>query len=132
MIFISALTSDDTRGEGFAILGAMMTTLGMLFFLQSVFNMWASWAYAWSLLAPTSIGAAQVIYGMRKNRDNLMENGKKLMQVGLTMFVIFFIFFEIILRISGINFIPFGLPAIPVGLILLGFVIVLRAFFNRK
>ncbi|NMB61746.1 MAG: hypothetical protein GYA18_05330 [Chloroflexi bacterium] len=132
VLFISSLTSADGHGEGLAILGSMMMMLGAIFLFQYVFNMWASWAYAWALLAPTSIGIAQVIYGKQKNRDGLVKNGTNLIEIGLTMFIIFFIFFELLLNISDKNLIPFGLPAFPVALIALGLFVILRAILRKK
>jgi hypothetical protein len=132
VIFLSALSSQDGHAEGLAILGSMLMALGILFLLQHIFDMWASWAYAWALLAPTSIGVAQVIYGKQCKRDSLVKNGKGLIEVGLTMFFIFFVFFELILNISGKNLIPFGLPAFPVALIVLGIFVILRAILRTK
>ncbi len=94
--------------------------------------MWASWAYAWALIAPTSIGVAQVIFGKQHNRDSIVKNGKGLIEVGLTLFLVFFVFFELILNISGKNLIPFGLPAFPVALIVLGVFVILRSVLKKK
>jgi hypothetical protein len=94
--------------------------------------MWASWSYTWALLAPTSIGLAQIVYGKNKNRDALVENGNKLVEVGLTLFFVFFIFFEVLFNVSGKNLIPFGLPAFPVALILLGVFVMVRAYVRSK
>lgn len=132
ILFISSLTSADGHGEGLAILGSMMMMLGAIFLFQYIFDMWASWVYVWALLAPTSIGIAQVVYGKQKSRNSLVKNGKNLIEVGLTMFIVFFIFFELMLNISGKNLIPFGLPAFPVALIALGIFIILRAILRSK
>ncbi|MGV8026865.1 MAG: hypothetical protein AB2L18_09940 [Anaerolineaceae bacterium] len=132
LLFWSAVTSHDSHAEGLAILGSMMMTLGLIFLLQQLFGMWASWAYAWALLAPTSIGVAQVFYGKQQNRASIVKNGKGLIEVGLTMFFIFFVFFELILNISGKNLIPVGLPAFPVALIVMGIFIILRTVLRKK
>lgn len=132
VLFLSALSSQDSHAEGVAILGSMMAALGVIFLLQQMLNMWASWAYAWALLAPTSIGVAQVIFGKQHNRDSLVKNGKGLIEVGLTLFFIFFVFFELILNISGKNFIPFGVPAFPVALIVLGIFVIVRSVLRKK
>lgn len=131
-LVLSALNSDDGHGEGLAILGMMLITLGTLFFLQQILHMWASWSYAWALLAPTSIGIAQIVYGKNKNRDALVKNGSKLVEVGLTLFFVFFIFFEVLFNVSGKNLVPFGLPAFPVALILLGVFVMVRAYLRSK
>lgn len=132
VIFWSALSSQDARAEGWAIFGSMMVALGIVFLLQQLLDMWASWAYAWALIAPTSIGVAQVIFGKQHNRDSIVKNGKGLIEVGLTLFLVFFVFFELILNISGKNLIPFGLPAFPVALIVLGVFVILRSVLKKK
>lgn len=131
-LFLSALNSRDSHGEGLAILGSMLMMLGTIFFLQQVLHMWASWSYVWALLAPTSIGIAQIAYGKKQNRDALVKNGNRLVEVGLTLFLVFFIFFEVMLNVSGKNLIPFGLPAFPVALILLGVFVMVRAFLRSR
>ncbi len=132
ILFLSANSSQDSHAEGLAILGSMMMALGFIFLLQSALNMWASWAYAWTLLAPTSIGIAQVIFGRQHDRDALVKNGNRLIEIGLTMFFIFFVFFELLLNISGKNLIPAGLPTFPITLVVLGLFIVVRSILRRR
>jgi len=131
LVFIASLSTKSSSGEGLAILGGILTTLGLMFLVQSVFDVWASWAYAWALLAPTSIGFSQIIYGSSKGQDSIVKTGRRLVNIGLTIFVIGFIFFELVLNISGIS-LPFGLPTIPVALILIGLFILIRAIFSKR
>lgn len=132
VIFLSALSSDSSSSEGFVILGSILTMLGLIFLAQTVLNLWASWAYAWALLAPTSIGIGQMIYGIRKQRDGIVQTGKHLATIGLTIFAVGFIFFELILNISNIGFARFGLPTFPIALILLGAFILARALIQKR
>jgi hypothetical protein len=132
MMFISALNAKDGRGESLAIFGSMTMMLGVMFFFQQTLDMWASWSYSWALLAPTSIGIAQMVYGKQRDRDGLVRNGRNLVEVGLTLFVVFFVFFEVLLNVSGKNLIPFDLPAFPVALILLGIFVMVRTLFRSK
>ncbi len=132
VIFLSALSSDSSSSEGFVILGSILIMLGLIFFAQTVLNLWASWAYAWALLAPASIGIGQMIYGTRKQRDGIVQTGKHLATIGLTIFAVGFIFFELILNISNIGFARFGLPTFPIALILLGAFILARALIQKR
>lgn len=132
VLFLSANSSKDSHAEGLAILGSMMMTLGIIFLGQILLNMWASWAYAWTLLAPTSIGVAQVVFGKQHDREGLVKNGNRLIEIGLTMFFFFFVFFEILLNISGKNLIPGNLPAFPTALIVLGIFVIMRSILRRK
>lgn len=132
VIFLSALSSESSSSEGFVVLGSILTMLGLVFLAQTVLDLWASWAYAWSLIAPTSIGIGQMIYGARKGRDGIVQTGKHLATIGLTMFAVGFIFFELVLNISNIGFARFGLPTLPMALILLGVIILARALLQKR
>lgn len=132
LVFLSALSSDDQHGEGLAILGSILTTLGLVFLGQSLFNLWASWAYIWALVAPTSIGIGQLIYGTHKGRESIRESGKRLINIGLMMFLIGFVFFEIILGLSGFGLNRFGIPVFPMVLIFLGGFILIRSVMRRR
>ena len=132
IIFISALDSESPTSEGFAVLGSILSMLGFVFLIQSVLDLWASWAYAWSLVAPTSIGLGQMIYGTRKGREPIVRTGKQLATIGLTIFAIGFIFFELVLNINNIGFPSFGLPSLPMTLILVGIIVLVRALLQKR
>ena len=133
LVFLTALSTESSSGEGLSILGGILTMLGIVFLVQSTTGWWASWAYAWALIAPTSVGFAQIVYGTRKDRDAIVQSGNRLVNIGLTMFAIGFVFFELILGVSGFGLRRFGLPVFPMMLIFAGLVIVFRSFKkNRK
>ncbi len=133
LVFLTALSTDSSSGEGLSILGGILTSLGALFLAQSITGLWASWAYAWALIAPTSVGFAQMVYGERKGRDAIVQSGRRLVNIGLTIFAIGFVFFELILGISGFGLGRFGLPVFPMMLIFVGLVILVRSYLrNRK
>ncbi len=132
LVFFSAVSSDSASGEGLAILGAILTALGLIFLVQQVTGLWASWAYAWALVAPTSIGVAQMIYGKRKDRDLIVQSGRRLINLGLAMFAIGFVFFELIIGINGFGINNFGLPVFPILLIFAGIIILIRALSKSR
>ncbi len=132
LIFLSALSTESSSGEGLSILGGILSTLGFVFLAQSVTGLWASWAYAWALIAPTSIGVSQMVYGMRKDRDSIVQSGRRLANIGLTIFSAGFIFFEVILGISGFGLRSFGIPVFPMMLILLGGFILIVSFMRSR
>lgn len=131
IIFVSALNMEG-GGDGLAIVGGILATLGGLFLVQSLTDFWASWAYAWSLVAPTSIGLSQWIFGTVKRNDSMVSHGQQLVKVGLTIFAIGFIFFELVLGIDGFSLTRFGLPALPIALIVVGVFILLQALLVKK
>ena len=132
IFFIAINDRTGARGEGIAILGGILTTLGLLFLVQSVTGTWASWAYAWSLIAPTSVGISQIIYGSIKKDDGMVSTGKRITRMGLIIFVIGFIFFELVIGLNGFGLERFGLPTIPVVLIVFGVLILIREIFFRR
>lgn len=111
-------------GEGLTVAGTLITTTGLLLLYQNSFNHWQSWAYAWALVAPTSVGLAQTLYGSRhKMHAGLVNDGRKLLKIGLGLFATGFVFFELIIGISG-----FGLGSMgwPILLIVVGGFLLLR------
>lgn len=132
LVFVSALVSESSSGEGLSILGAILTSLGLIFLFQSVTGFWASWAYIWALVAPTSIGVAQIVYGTRKDRESIVQSGRKLVNLGLIFLAIGFVFFELIIGISGFGIGNLGLPVIPVMMVFIGAVILVRALIKNR
>jgi hypothetical protein len=123
LLFLAALAVEDAAGEAMVAVGSIITMVGLILLFQSVSGYWATWAYAWALVAPTSIGLGHLIYGRLKNRPKLMQSGRDLTRVGLVIFVVAAVFFELIIGISG-----FGLGGFiwPVLLIVLGLYLLLR------
>ena len=116
------------NGEPLAILGSMTTTLGLMLFYQSVTGHWASWAYSWALLAPTSIGAGLWLYGSRKDRPDMVSSGKTVVTVGLIIFLVGAVFFEMLLGISHLGGILTPLLLIGLG----GFLLFKNIFSKEK
>ena len=132
LVFLSAISSESKSGEGLSIVGGILGTLGIVFLMQSITGLWASWAYIWALVAPTSIGLSQMVYGNLKNRDTIAESGWRLTKIGLSIFAIGFFFFEVVLGISGFGLARFGLPVFPMILILIGAIVLARSFFRTR
>lgn len=128
IFFIFSLTA-TSEGEGFAIVGSIMTVLGLLFLYQSTFDHWESWAYAWALIGPTAVGLGQIVYGTLKGKQNTVKSGWDVTKIGLGMFAIGFIFFELILNISGLRF---GLMGWSILLIAVGVIVLLRALLTNS
>ncbi len=128
LVFLSALSSESSSGEGLSIVGGILSMLGFVFLMQTITGLWASWAYIWALVAPTSIGLSQMVYGNLKNRDAIAASGWRLTKIGLSIFVIGFLFFELIIGISRFGL---GLPVFPMILIFAGAIMLARSFFTR-
>jgi hypothetical protein len=115
-------------GEGLAGFASIVTTVGLLLFYQNVTGHWESWSYAWALVAPTSIGVGQVLYGALKGRQDKVKEGLDVARIGGIMFLIGAVFFELVIGISGFGLGRFGWPLV---LIVVGLFVLVRNLVGR-
>jgi hypothetical protein len=115
LLFVFALTTGGSAGEGLAIFASMVTMTGTLLLYQNTFDHFQSWAYAWALVVPTSIGLGQIIYGSIKGREQTVRNGRRVATIGGAIFLVGAVFFELIIGISG-----FGLGRYAGAILLIG------------
>lgn len=101
LLFFAGMIAGGKEAGGLAIPGSLFTMLGLLFLFQNTFNHWASWAYAWALLAPTSIGIGLMIFGKWSDKPGLYQPGWLLMIIGLTIFLAMGAFFELVVGFAG-------------------------------
>jgi hypothetical protein len=118
LLFMASFVFERQAGLTLAIFGGMVTAAGGLLFFQNVFDLYASWAYAWALVAPTSMGVAKLIYGALRGLGDEVKSGLRLSGIGFAIFVIGGFFFELVIGINGFNL---GLswfcwPALLIGL----------------
>ena len=114
-LFAFALSLRHEAGEGLAVAGSIVTTVGLVLLYQNTTGYWQSWAYAWALVGPTASGASLMIYGAVRGKDTATKSGRDVFRVGIIMFAIGAIFFELIIGISG-----FGLGRMAWALALVG------------
>ncbi len=128
LAFVFALSLEEKAGKWLAHVGSVITMAGFLLLYQNTFKHFESWAYAWALVLPTSIGIGQLIYGSLKNLESVVANGKRYIKYGITIFAVGFIFFELVIGISGfgLNKIVFGGYFFPLLLMALGTFFIFR------
>jgi len=128
--FFIGMVLAGKRGSGLAIPGSIITVSGLLLFIQNTFDLWVTWAYAWALLI-SATGLGLVIMNIYHKRVGLRRVGGLIIGIGLTLFVLFGVLFEIILNISGTNM-QTGI-FLGGGLVLLGlFIILSRPLFSKR
>ena len=129
LLFILALFMEYS-GENMAIAGAMVTTAGLILLYQNAFDNFESWAYGWALVAPTSIGLGQIVYGKLRGVKETVSKGISLTKTGIALFLVGAAFFELVVGISG-----FGLVLDRLGwaalLIAVGLIILISGFKAR-
>ena len=55
-LLIASFAVPPRGGLGLAIPGAIIATVGLILWFQSAYDAYATWVYAWALVAPTAPG----------------------------------------------------------------------------
>ncbi len=116
-------------GLGLAIPGAIVTMVGLILWVQEAYGLYATWAYAWALVAPTAPGLGMLLYGIVHRDGELARDGLRTTLVGLGLFLGFMLFFEGVIGLSG-SPIPNLDEVLPYALIGLGVLLVVLSFIG--
>jgi hypothetical protein len=119
-------------GTGAAIPGGILTMVGLVLAYQSSTGHWASWAYAWALVAPGGVGLGLFLQGLRERNMGLIKQGRSLMFIAALIFMIGFVFFESILHVSGIDDVLVVKAALPALFIVIGIILLARSIQNSR
>ena len=116
-MFLSAFILEREAGVTLTIFGGMVTMTGVILMIQNLFDLYATWAYAWALIAPTSMGLAKLLYGTLRGLGDEVTNGLAMTGVGAGIFVVAGAFFELIIDINGfgLNVSWLCLPTLLIG-----------------
>jgi hypothetical protein len=132
VLLLVGLVMPEEPGAGLAIAGSIVTTTGLVLAYQASTDHFASWAYAWALVAPASVGAGMVLWGVLHLRGGMVRGGLATLGVGLVLFLVGFGFFEGVLNIGGERGLaPLGRQALPVALIVAGGAIIITRLWPR-
>jgi hypothetical protein len=127
----AGLAVGGLTGERITPLGAAVTTVGVILLYQNTADHFESWAYAWTLVFPTSIGLGRMIYGSLKGRKEMVTTGGRSALIGAVLFVVGAVFFELVVGISGLG-IGIGRFGWPMGLVMVGIVLLVGGFLYRR
>ncbi len=123
-LFAVAIGIGGAAGVAVAIPGGIVTMVGVVLAFQSATGLWATWAYAWALVAPGGVGLGMMLYGVVAGERDIARTGMPVLLTGLGLFIGFGLFFEGLLHLSGPD-LSLGEPALAVGLVLLGVLVLL-------
>jgi hypothetical protein len=101
LAFFYFMVQGGKNAAPLAIPGSIITTTGLLLLYQSITDHWASWAYAWALIVPTSLGIGFYISGLWSENETMRHTGQGFIKAGLTILILGGLFFEMIINISG-------------------------------
>jgi len=132
LLYILGLAARDKGGLGLAIAGSVVTMVGLILLFQAVTGLWATWAYAWALIAPASVGLGMALYGALKRQPDLVHSGARLAAIGLVLFLAFGIFFELIIGISGFGLGGAGKLLLPILVIGIGIAVLAAALLSGR
>ena len=130
-LFAAGLAVGGRAGVGLAIPGGIVSMVGVVLSFQAATGLYATWAYAWALVAPGGVGVALVLYGLLTGQGDLVRNGVPVLLTGLGLFVAFGLFFEAVLHLSG-DALPLGEEILAGGLVILGVAILLMGVLGRR
>lgn len=99
LFFVGMVLGGKPAGP-LAIPGSIISMVGLLLLYQSITGHWESWAYAWALILPTSVGIGLAINGAWSDVERLVTTGTKWITAGIALFLVGGVFFELILNIS--------------------------------
>jgi hypothetical protein len=119
-------------GAGASVPGGIVTMLGLVLAYQSSTGDWASWAFAWALVAPGGIGLGLYLQALRDRDPMRLRRGRTLMLISGLIFMIGFVLFESILGISGTEYGVFGKAALPALLIVIGLILLVRSIQRSR
>ncbi len=119
-------------GTGALIPGAILTVIGLILAYMNATQDWPAWAFAWPLVAPGGVGLGIWLQGLRNHDAQLLRQGRVLMFVALLIFMIGFVIFGTIFRISETDYGLFGKAALPGLLIVIGIVLLARSIQRSR
>ena len=119
LLYIWGVVVRDKAGVGLAMAGSVVTMVGLILLFQAITGLWATWAYAWALIAPTAIGLGLMLFGAIKGQPDLIHSGRRLATIGLAIFVGLAILFELVIGVSGFGLGRVGRVLLP--LLVIGF-----------
>jgi hypothetical protein len=131
ILFAAGVAVGGRAGLGLAIPGGIVTMVGVVLSVQAATGLWATWAYAWALVAPGGVGLGFVAYGLFTGQPDIVRNGVPILLTGVGLFVAFGLFFEAVLHLSGAS-LPLAEPVLAAGLIVLGMVILVMGVTGRR
>ncbi len=130
-MLVGSLFIPSKGGVGLAIPGTIVTIVGLILWVQETYGLYATWAYAWALVAPTGPGLGMLIYGLVHRDGELVSDGFRTMLVGIGLFLGFALFFEGVIGLSG-DPIPNLGEILPFAVIGLGALLVVLSFFGGR
>jgi hypothetical protein len=131
-LLVLGLAIPSEGGLGAAIPGGLLASLGLLLAFQDATDTYASWSYAWALVAPGSVGVTLLLFGLTHRRMDLITSGLQTAAVGLGLFIGFGLFFENVIGLDEAHPNTIMRDSLPFLAVAMGIVIVLLNLLPRR
>jgi hypothetical protein len=95
------LATPGRVGEALAMVGGVVTVVGVVLGVQNATDRFDTWAYAWALVFVGGAGLGRWLVGVVRGRGDLAASGAWLLAAGLVAFVVLAVFFEVVVGIGG-------------------------------
>jgi len=130
-MLVGSLFIPDRGGVGLAIPGGIVTMAGLVLWVQSATGLYATWAYAWALVAPGGVGLGMFVFGLVRGYGDIRSGGLRTILVGAGLFLGFAFFFEGVIGLSGDRIADLD-TIMPIALVALGVIVLAMAFVPRR
>jgi len=131
VLFAVAVSTRGTAGSAIAVPAGIVTMVGIVLAVQNATDLWATWAYAWALVAPGGVGIGLLAYGLVTGERESVRVGLPIFGVGLALFLGFGLFFEGVLGLNGTAIVG-AETLLAGGLVVLGLVLLAGGFLGRR
>jgi hypothetical protein len=101
LMFLGAFLLERQAGSILAMFGGMVSMTGLILVIQNLFDLYSTWAYAWALIAPTSMGLAKLVYGALRGWREEVSMGLTMTGIGAAMLLVAGAFFELVVGLNG-------------------------------
>lgn len=130
-LFALAVSVGGAPGAAIAVPAGIVTMVGVVLAVQNATDLWATWAYAWALVAPGGVGVGLLAYGSVTGQPDFVRAGLPIFGVGLALFLGFGLFFEGVLGLNG-TAIAGAETLLAGGLVVLGLVVLAGGLVGRR
>jgi hypothetical protein len=130
LLFLMSFAIGGVPGSGLAVAGSIVTAVGLILAWQNETGLWATWAYAWALVAPGGAGLGLLAYGLLTSQSEFIAAGRWMAVIGAALFAGFGLFFEGVIGLSGGRIGDFD-TLLPIVLVAVGGALVLSGLASR-
>lgn len=96
VVMLGAALTGPRSNAALAVPGSIVTTVGLILFVQSLTDSFETWSYAWGLVL-AAVGVGTFLQGAIEERAERQRDGRRLVMLGLTLFAAFGLFFEFLI-----------------------------------